>query len=252
MTTQTPPLWQRNVKAWDALYGNTTDLVWGTAPVGFLDPFLDDLRLHVTPRSRILDAATGEGRNLPVLLSLGGQVTACDASQNALRKIAAPVRDQIEAVLCDLYDMIFESDTFDLILASDIIETLPEPERGLREMFRVLKPGGLLLCNIPGMDDTIAGIDMSEVHDDHDRANGNGNGNGHHHHHHHHDDHEFLYRDQYFFRFMSEDDAVAMLTSLGFVVVRNEICQWVEHAHPEFRDGDHVHVSRVFLVKKPD
>lgn len=45
----------------------------------------------------------------------------------------------------------FEDDFFDTIVSSDVIEHLVNPIVAMREIFRVLKPGGLFICNTPNV-----------------------------------------------------------------------------------------------------
>src|SRR4051812_6084470 len=109
----------RNISAWDQLYAATHDSVWGTAPIGFLAHHLPSV--GSLPPGDVLDAATGEGRNLPLLLSLGRAVTACDSSPAALAKIPSGVRAQVEAVQCDLANVPARAGRFAFILLSDVV-----------------------------------------------------------------------------------------------------------------------------------
>jgi SAM-dependent methyltransferase len=116
---------------------------------------------------------------------------------------------------------------FDLVLMTDVIETLPDPETALAEAARVLKPGGMFLCNIPGDADPIADAEMSKLEDE-----------------------EYLYRGTYFFRFMAEEAAAALIRRHGFEIVHAGPRTWVEEAHPSFRTYSHQHISTVFLGRK--
>ena len=216
----------RNIVAWDTLYGSTPRLVWGTQAVGFLDEFLPQIGA-LQSQDRILDAAAGEGRNLPALGCLGGRLYACDASAQALRKIPANLRTGIETVVCDLRKLPFADGFFRFVLLSDVVETLPDIEAPMHELARVLAPGGHLLCNIPGMDDGIAGINMRPI------------GTG-----------SYLYAGRYFYHFFNETEARALLERHGLIVSQVRLCRWQEEAHPEFRSVAHLHVSRVFLAKR--
>lgn len=44
--------------------------------------------------------------------------------------------------LCDVVDIPVEDGRFDLVWCSQVLEHVREPERALREFFRILKPGG--------------------------------------------------------------------------------------------------------------
>ncbi len=49
----------------------------------------------------------------------------------------------------DLTQLDFQSATFDVVLSSDVLEHVPDLERALSEMVRVLKPGGVMLSAHP-------------------------------------------------------------------------------------------------------
>jgi len=180
------------------------------------------------PPGGILDAAAGEGRNLPFLLTLQRPVTACDASATALAKIPPDLAASVRTVHCDLAQVPLPDASFAFILVSDVVETLPDPAPVLGELARLLVPGGLLLANIPGADDGVAGIDMHPA------------GDG------------WLYQEKYYFRFYSPAEADALLAGAGLIRVRDEICEWVEHPHPHFRPAAHTHRSRVLLARRAE
>jgi SAM-dependent methyltransferase len=217
-----------NKQAWDRLYGSTEDLVWGGKPIGFLLEFLPQLESALGEDSLILDAATGEGRNLRALMTLSRNVFACDASPEALIKAGVSLQSEVPLCRCDLTRIAFKNDVLDLALVSDVIETLPDPASVLREIRRILKPGGLLLCNIPDLDDEISHEKMIPFDRD-----------------------SFLFDNTYFFRFYSFDQAFHLLTENGFSVIRNKKCHWREDAHPKYRSHAHEHTSQVFLARKP-
>ncbi len=224
--SHTPDLNTRNKAAWEKLYASTTDSVWGRAPVGFLAPHLPppgDL-----PPGDVLDAATGEGRNLPPLLALGRAVAACDASSAALEKIPAAIRARVETFTCDLAHVPAPDGRFAFILLSDVVETLPDPAVVLAEMRRLLAPGGLLLANIPGDDDGVAGVEMESA-----------------------GDHGWLYRGRYFYRFHSREQAEDLIRAAGLDVITCMPCAWEELPHPEFRDSAHTHRSLVMIARRP-
>lgn len=49
----------------------------------------------------------------------------------------------------DVMNLSYPDETFDLIVSNDVMEHIPDPERALRECFRVLRPGGTLLATFP-------------------------------------------------------------------------------------------------------
>ena len=218
-----------NQRAWDDLYASTSEMVWGHDPLPFLREFSDDFVGALKPPSRLLDAGVGEGRNLPFLLSLGAdEVHALDASTHALEKIPAELRERLKLHVGDLAATGFPGEYFDALMLLDVFETLPNAEAVLAELYHILKPGGLLLCNIPGHDDGVAGQDMREIGDD-----------------------SFLYQSTYYYRFIEPEVAHGMFESAGFEIVHFGRREWRETAHPGFRNEDHTHVSHVLLVRRP-
>jgi SAM-dependent methyltransferase len=43
----------------------------------------------------------------------------------------------------------FEAASFDFVLSFDVLEHIPDPEEGVREIFRVLAPGGKVMLSVP-------------------------------------------------------------------------------------------------------
>jgi SAM-dependent methyltransferase len=221
-----PTLNEDNKSAWDHLYASTPDLIWGREPVGFLRACLP--RAAELPPGEVLDAGAGEGRNLPLLLSLGRPVSACDASVAALAKVPAASARRVTPIACELSCIPRPDATFAFVLLSDTLETLPEPLPVLQELRRVLAPGGLLLANIPDCDDEVFGVDMEPAGDT-----------------------GWLYRHRYYYRFYSRPAAEALLGEAGFEAVSGRECAWTEPAHPHFRAEPHCHRSRIFLARRP-
>jgi SAM-dependent methyltransferase len=50
-----------------------------------------------------------------------------------------------------VYELPYESEYFDLVVCFSVFEHLSEYEKGLREVYRVLKPGGLFLLGMPSV-----------------------------------------------------------------------------------------------------
>ena len=218
-----------NQVAWDQLYASTNDLVWGDKELPFVGEAIDFLRQNqmLVDNPAILDAASGEGRNLPTLLRASTNVTACDSSAAGLAKLKSRFNDRVETVECDLAKMPFANGTFDLVLACDIIETLPNLHDVLLEISRTLRMGGVLIANVPDFDDGISGTDMNPLSSN-----------------------EFLYQGNYFFRFQSETEFMQILEQCGFSLISSQSTTWWEPPHPGFRDDVHSHTSRIILASR--
>ncbi|KUF42031.1 MAG: bifunctional demethylmenaquinone methyltransferase/2-methoxy-6-polyprenyl-1,4-benzoquinol methylase UbiE [Myroides sp.] len=101
--------------------------------------------------STILDIATGTG-DLAILLSKtdAKQITGLDLSAGMLevgkQKIKAlNLENRIEMVQGDSENLPFEDNTFDAITVGFGIRNFEDLEKGLSEILRVLKPGGIFV-----------------------------------------------------------------------------------------------------------
>jgi SAM-dependent methyltransferase len=105
---------------------------------------IDDLRLPA--RARILDAGCGSGRNM-VEFAKHGTVTGIELSGTSVS--LARERAAGEVVEGSVLEMPFQADAFDLAASLDVIEHLEDDLQALRELRRVVAPGGSLLVTVP-------------------------------------------------------------------------------------------------------
>ncbi len=108
-------------------------------------------RLKAWPAPLVLDVATGTGR-LPAFLlaepEFNGRVVGLDASAGMLRQAAAklaPFGHRAALVRQSALDLPFADAAFDAVTCLEALEFLPDDRAALREMARVLRPGGVLL-----------------------------------------------------------------------------------------------------------
>ena len=100
-------------------------------------------------RGRVLEVGIGSGLNLPYYESarITG-VWGLDPSPELTRmasEAAGAVPFDVEFISAGSEDIPLESSSFDTVVITYTLCTLPESTRALREMARVLKPGGRLL-----------------------------------------------------------------------------------------------------------
>jgi SAM-dependent methyltransferase len=102
--------------------------------------------LNLPHAARILDAGCGSGRNMVELARLG-TVTGVELSGTSVT--LARERAVGEVIEGSVLDMPFETDSFDLAVSLDVIEHLDQHLEALRELRRVVAPGGALLVTVP-------------------------------------------------------------------------------------------------------
>ncbi len=109
-----------------------------------LERVIAELRLPA--RARILDAGCGSGRNM-VELARHGTVTGVELSETSVR--LARERGAGEVIEGSVLEMPFAADSFELAASLDVIEHLEDDLAALRELRRVVAPGGALLITVP-------------------------------------------------------------------------------------------------------
>lgn len=96
---------------------------------------------------RVLEVGVGTGRNLEYYPA-GAQVTGIDNSEGMLEKARekAKGRKNITLLLIDAEHMEFPDNTFDYVVTTFVLCSIPDPVKSLKETRRVLKPSGELIA----------------------------------------------------------------------------------------------------------
>jgi SAM-dependent methyltransferase len=118
--------------------------------------------LGVQPGDLLLDMGCGAGRHAFESFRLGARVVAFDYSAAELKDVGglfAAMREAGEAgtrpgslaatANGDALCLPFADNTFDRIIASEVLEHVSDDQQALHEIFRVLKPGGTLAATVP-------------------------------------------------------------------------------------------------------
>lgn len=107
--------------------------------------------LELIPAPLVLDVATGTGRLPRALLrqpGFEGRVVGLDLSRGMLREAVrrtVQFADRLTYIWQDARRLPFGDDTFDAVTCLEALEFTPDPRAVLRELVRVLRPGGVLL-----------------------------------------------------------------------------------------------------------
>ena len=106
-------------------------------------------RFKMKPGMKILEPGCGRGEFLRVFKGLGMNAVGLDRSEESRELLG---EDSIELAVCDVEadtGLPFPNNSFDVIYNKSFMEHLNHPDIFLREAYRVLKPGGMMLCLIP-------------------------------------------------------------------------------------------------------
>jgi SAM-dependent methyltransferase len=101
--------------------------------------------------THVLEVGAGSGRDSAALARAGARVFLLDASAGAL-ELAALTDGEFRGrslVLGDALGSPFPDATFDVVFHQGLLEHFPDPLPLLLENRRILKPGGILLVDVP-------------------------------------------------------------------------------------------------------
>jgi len=103
--------------------------------------------LQVSPNDAVLDVGCGEG-HLFAHLPRSARRVGIDLCRTALA-VAGERYHNAEWVHGDVHCMPFQSHLFDKVCCSEVLEHVLNPDRLIRELFRVVKPTGRVVLTIP-------------------------------------------------------------------------------------------------------
>jgi SAM-dependent methyltransferase len=109
---------------------------------------------------RLLDLGCGAGRHAFEALRRGARVTAFDYDEAELKDVAAmasamaddgqlPAAARSATTRGDATRLPFPDATFDRIIAAEVLEHIDDDVTAIRELVRVLKPGGTIAATVP-------------------------------------------------------------------------------------------------------
>jgi SAM-dependent methyltransferase len=117
-------------------------------------------RLGIGPSTKVIDVGCGAGRHAFEAYRRGADVVAFDRDESELRSVdailqamaetgEAPAAASAKVVVGDALTLPYADETFDCVIASEILEHVPQDDAAIAELVRVLKVGGTLAVSVP-------------------------------------------------------------------------------------------------------
>lgn len=108
--------------------------------------------LGAKPGERVLEIGCGDGLVTLAAAKTGAEVWGVDPSKpsvEAARNKAKELGVNAHFEVGSAYALPFKDGEFDRAIMTEVLEHLEDPQRGLREARRVLKPGGVISFSVP-------------------------------------------------------------------------------------------------------
>lgn len=116
------------------------------------DHYLDVLAAAGVPtRGRLLEIGCGQGNFLRQAANRGFDVTGVEYSQFACERARANLDGRGQVLQGEITVLADEASAYDVCVLCDVIEHVRDPALFLREIFRLLRPGGVLLVVTPSL-----------------------------------------------------------------------------------------------------
>ncbi|OPY87932.1 MAG: Ubiquinone biosynthesis O-methyltransferase [Syntrophaceae bacterium PtaU1.Bin231] len=118
---------------------------------------VDFRRLPIRPGMKVLDAGCGSGRHIGTVYQEDGiDAVGVDLNSGDLEKTRftlklseGPRSGRWMIARSDVTGLPFRDEVFDLVICSEVLEHIRDNRTAVRELFRVLKPGGDLVVSVP-------------------------------------------------------------------------------------------------------
>jgi SAM-dependent methyltransferase len=104
---------------------------------------------RMPPAAQVLDVGCGTGDNLRYILRDGASFFGLEYAERTAQVARRTLGDRAAVDIGSATAIPHESGRFDLVLCIEVLEHVEDDEAALREIARVLKPGGALVLSLP-------------------------------------------------------------------------------------------------------
>src|SRR3989338_6179893 len=107
--------------------------------------------LNIDPSDSILDCGCGDGLYLKIIKEFSGvNISGFDLNGDSLRMAKGYTKDKgVPLVQGRIGALPYKDKSFSKIFSTEVLEHIEDHAGALREIFRILKPGGMLIVTVP-------------------------------------------------------------------------------------------------------
>ncbi len=108
-------------------------------------------KMGTTDSTLVADIGAGIGNNIKTIAEFTHHITAVDISQDALNFLKKKYSGigGLSTVQADASKLPFQTEAFDVVIITEVLEHCENPEQALSECVRILKPGGYIIASTP-------------------------------------------------------------------------------------------------------
>ena len=123
------------------------DLVVNTLNRRVYDGTGEAVARMIRPDDRVLECACGTGAISVAIAPVCARLVATDYSEGMLKQARKKLAKHLNVTVeqADITDLRYADDSFDAVVAGNVIHLLPEPGDALKELKRVVRPGGTII-----------------------------------------------------------------------------------------------------------
>ncbi|MCE2399595.1 class I SAM-dependent methyltransferase [Candidatus Poribacteria bacterium] len=117
----------------------------------YLRHYVELVTRYAPSGSNILDLGCGNGISARLLNQADYDVVGTDISPLFLEEARNWENPKLRYQVCDVLELPFDNESFDVICSNELIEHLPDVETALKEMGRVVRKGGKIVLSGPNL-----------------------------------------------------------------------------------------------------
>lgn len=215
------------LSGWEKAYSkHSSTTLWQDEPISIMSEVIEIINQRGL--RTVIDLGCGDGRNIVALVNAGFICAGIDFAKTALIHAQQRLKNMNTSAFFiqgDITNLPFADQSVEVCTCFDVFGQLPEPEKVITEVRRVLIPGGIFVLNAFTPNDSEFGL---------------GEQIG---------ERKFSYKNT-LFRFFEKDELVGLLTDWEILQMKRE--SWIDPPHGDFRPYEHKHENWIVCASTPN